>query len=300
MYLSRRTNTLGRIGAIIAAIAAVVCAFGQNSLQNSTASPVTDNNSFTGQMGLEQKNGAVLPADLLFKDELGKEIRFGDLLGKRPTLIVPVFYNCKTGCALIEDAVLKTLTKATKQDKLRVGRDLDVVFFSIHPKETPDLARSKKALILSAYSQPGSESGFHLLTSDLATAKKLGESFGFKYYYDPRLDLIRHPVCTVMATDDGRVCGYTIGTGFQTREVESLVELAGKNQIAQKAEQSMMFGCVMVDPATGARTLNIERIVRISMGAMLLFVVCWVIFLSRKYRTKDYPDLTKGQPKATP
>src|SRR4051812_44371204 len=119
------------------------------------AQDANNQSELTRSMGITQRLGEYVPKDAQFKDEDGKTIHFGDLLQGRPIVLVPIFYACRTGCPLVTDSVMQTLAKAGKSENEMIpGRDLDVVLLSIHPKETPELARAKKNLILSAIEPP--------------------------------------------------------------------------------------------------------------------------------------------------
>lgn len=267
------------------------------------ADPSTDAKSespLARSMGITQKLGAEVPKDAEFLDETGKKVHFGDLLQGRPVVLVPIFYRCQTGCALVTDGVLKTLAKANKaENEMIVGRDLDVVMVSIHPKETPELARNKKALILNAIEPPNADSswrvyatkGWHLLTGNLENIHKVTDAIGFKYKYDAEKDLINHPTCTVMLTKDGRISSYTIGNDFPTTLVKSDLALAAKNEIGVRADQSMMFGCVMLDPVTGRYRIVIERVMGIAAFFTILIVGGWIykMILDEKNNRRPAP-----------
>ena len=284
-YFSKANGAKRCLATTVASAMLVVVGFAQGGpLLGSTPTALVNDTSITKKMGVEQNLGGKLPMSTPFKDEDGKDVKLGDFFGQRPVLVIPMFYNCQTGCAVITDSVLKTLAQGTKHDQLIVGRDLDVLMFSIHPKEGPDLAKSKKALIMRAYERPGAEKSWHLLTGTFANNKKFTDALGFSFSYDEAKNLINHPVCTVIVTPDGRISSYTIGQNFPTKLIESDLEVAKKNQIGERADQTMMFGCIMIDPATGARTVNIERVVRIFMGLMLVFTAGWIAYLTRKYR----------------
>jgi protein SCO1/2 len=248
--------------------------------------------SLTKTMGINQRVGDSVPKDLMFKDEDGNNVRLGDFFKGRPVVLVPIFYSCKTGCAILTDNIMKTLAKATSGDILKPGRDMDVLMYSIDPVENPDLAHARKALIMNSLtphlSTPAetaawrgeAEKGWHLLTGNEASIHLLSDSIGFKYNYrtvpdlehTKTVNLINHPTCTVILTPDGRISRYTIGNGFQTKEVEAFVAGARKGEIAPKADQSMMFGCIMIDPATGRNRLVVENIWRLC-GALTVLVL---------------------------
>jgi protein SCO1/2 len=236
-------------------------------------------------MGITQKLGETLPKDVEFKDETGKTVRFGDLFSTRPVVLIPMFYACRTGCELITDSVLQTLAKANKtNDEMIVGRDLDVIILGIHPKETPELALAKKNLILKSVEPPrvtpewktDAQKGWHLLTGDLESIHKITDAIGFKYSYDPIKDLINHPTCTVILTPQGRISSYTIGTDFPTSVIKSDLEIAARNEVGEKADQTMMFGCIMLDPATHKYTVVVENVLRLA-GVLTVIILAFCI-----------------------
>lgn len=251
----------------------------------------------TKSMGITQHLGASVPKDLPFKDENGKSIRFGDMLHGRPVVLVPIFYSCKTGCAILTDNIVKTLAAGTKGDILRTGRDMDILMYSIDPVEDAELAHAKKAQILDALSphlptpaateawRMGAEDGWHLLTGPNASIQALSSAIGLKYMYrtvpdlehKTSLNLINHPTCTVILTSEGKISSYTIGNDFTAKEVVADLQTAQRGAVGIKADQSWMFGCLMVDPVTGRNRLMIENIWRLTAVVTLVVLATWII-----------------------
>ena len=272
----------------------------------------TGQSDITKTMGITQNMGATVPADIPFTDEQGKPVKFGDMLHGKPLIILPVFYSCKTGCALLIDSVIKTLAKATRGDILKPGRDMDIVMYSIDPKEDADLAHAKKALIFNSLTphltspaataqwRKETEQGWHLLTGNIESIRALSSSIGFAYNYRavPDIDkrktvwLINHPTCTVILTPQGKISSYTIGTDFQTREVEADLLVAKQEQIGRKADQSSMFGCIMLDPATGKNRVVIENVWRLAGILTVLGLAMFIAILSRQ--TKPANSISGG------
>ena len=117
------------------------------------------------QVGFDQKLGVQLPLGLRFRDESGRELTLGDLFGRRPVILAPVYYRCPMLC----NQVLNGLTRSLKPLSLDAGKDFDVVAVSINPDEKPELAAMKKLSYLERYDRPGSESGWHFLTGEEAS-----------------------------------------------------------------------------------------------------------------------------------
>ena len=100
---------------------------------------------------LEQHPGLQLSHDLVFRDENGKQFRFGNSAAKQPIILVPGYYRCPMLCPLINDGLILAL-----QDlRMSVGRDFQVVDFSIDPGDTPADAARKKIRILAALRTEG-------------------------------------------------------------------------------------------------------------------------------------------------
>lgn len=263
-----------------------------------TAPAQTASTSLTREMGITQNLGTKIPTDVKFLDETGRTVTFADYLGKRPLLVVPVFYKCQTGCALITSNLTQTLVSAahphgikgmTSQGKphpLTLGADLDVIMLSIDPRETPELAADKKAEIEGTMDgDPNFEGHWHFLTAkSLADIHRVTDALGVRYYFNPKTGIIRHPTCTVVVSPNGTISGYTIGADFVSKFLEDDLAIAARNQVGAKADQSFMFGCVMLDPATGKIRFVVENIVRAACVLTMLIMGAFFFFALRNER----------------
>ena len=79
--------------------------------------------------GLRSEARRRLPLDLRFRDEAGHDVRLGDYFGRRPVLLVLVYYRCPLLC----NQVLNGLTRSLKPLTLTAGSDFEVVAVSIKP-----------------------------------------------------------------------------------------------------------------------------------------------------------------------
>lgn len=275
----------------------------------------------TKSMGITQKLGSKVPVDVPFLDEQGRKVTLGSYLGKRPVLLVPIFYSCQTGCALITDGLVQTLMKANqptgmvgymerKNDvhPLTPGKDLEIVMLSIDPRENPALAANKKNTILQTMDTRGksglskmiagpmgnlaeeTDAHLHLLTGAQSNILKVTDAIGFQYYFNPHTGVIRHPTGSVVITPTGLISSYTIGNDFPTRMLETSLAMAARNEVSpQKADQSFMFGCVMLDPATGKIRFVVENIVRVACILTLLALGFGIFRMIRNERKAITP-----------
>jgi protein SCO1 len=232
------------------------------------------------QMKIEQKLGSQVPAEATFKDENGKQIKFASLLGHRPVVLLPMFYLCRGVCGKEADNLMKTIARL--EDK-QVGRDYDVVFLSINPKETPELAMNKKTSLLKVMKGEFNQEGYHFLTGTMEEIRKVTDAVGFGFAYDPIDGRINHPAGLMILTPAGRVTEYILGAEYPKPIFKDALALAEQNKIGKKAEV-ILLGCVMIDPVTGQRSIVIENVIRLIAGVFALGLFAWIGSMMLKNR----------------
>lgn len=261
----------------------------------------------TKLMGIDQKLGQFVPKDAMFKDETGQAVRFDHYLGSLPILIVPVYYNCRSGCPVLVDNLVKTLARAghptgmmgatnkgKEQRILELGRDLQVVMLSIDPQEGPAVASERKGSLITLLTQPNVAPNWHFLTGDLENIHKMTDALGFRYIYDARDHLIQHPLGSVILSPNGQISSYIIGNDVPSRVLDSGLLLAAQNKVGLKADQSSMVGCIVPDPATSRRREQIEGYLRLLCLFTLVVMTTWILRLA--YTTRQRPSGRGGQP----
>lgn len=229
-------------------------------------------NQALAEMKLDQKLGGQVPGEARFKDEDGNDIAFNTLLGKRPIVLLPIFFTCTGMCGKEADNLLKTIARI--EDK-QVGRDYDVVFLSIKPTETPALAMNKKTSLLKVMKGDTNEAGYHFLTGQLEEIRKVTDSVGFGFAYDPKDDRINHPAGLMILSASGKIIQYMTSTEYPKREFEQALTLAAEEKIGRRAE-TVLLGCVMIDPVTGKRSIVIEGVVRLAAGLFAIGLFSWI------------------------
>lgn len=270
-----------RLFAVLVGLSLVSAGFAQQSF-----------NDALSQMKIDQKLGAQVPAEATFNDENGKEIKFGTLLGKRPIILLPMFFLCKGICGKETDNLLKTV--ARMQDK-EVGRDYDVVLLSISPRETPDLARNKKTSLLKVMKGSRNEEGYHFLTGEMTQIRKVTDAVGFGFAYDESDGRINHPAGLMFLTPTGRVSQYIMGSDYAKPVVEQALVVAAQEKLGEKAE-TVLLGCVMIDPITGQRSIVIENVIRLVAGLFAIGTFAWIGMMVVKSRRDERAAAKGGTP----
>jgi len=101
---------------------------------------------------VDQKLGASIPLDAQFHDHNGKEVTLGELVGGKPTILVPAYYRCPKLCNEVLNGLLSGMRKMREQDStFTAGEAYNVITFSIDAREAPALANTKRAHYLREY-----------------------------------------------------------------------------------------------------------------------------------------------------
>jgi protein SCO1 len=229
------------------------------------------------RVGFDQKIGVQLPLGLSFRDESGRDLRLGDLFGRRPVILVPVYY----GCPMLCNQLLNGLTRSLKPVSLNPGKDFDVVAFSINSLETPELAGQKKAAYLERFDRAGTDSGWHFLTGAEASIAALTQTIGFRYTYNPQTKLYAHAAGVVIVTPDGRLARYFYGIDFPPKELQAELVQARAGRIGTSIGRLLLL-CYDYDAATGKYTLSILRLIRVLGTATALALGGFLFVMFRR------------------
>lgn len=230
-----------------------------------------------GKAGISQNLKHLLPLNLEFTNEAGETVKLSKFFDQnKPVILTPVYYECPMLCGL----VLKGLLHSLQQMKFTVGRDFEIVTFSIDPREGPNLATQKKEKILSEYTQPGAKDGWHFLTSpgNEQPIKSLTEAVGFHYVYDKKSGQFAHPAMIVLATAEGRIARYFTGIQFLPRDLRLGIIEASEDRIANFRDQILLL-CYHYDPSTGKYGLVIHRVLQ-AAGILTVLILAAFILLA--------------------
>jgi protein SCO1/2 len=217
-------------------------------------------------IGIDQNLNAELPKDAVFTDDYGQTIRLGDLFGKRPAILVMVYYECPMLCNMVLNDLLRTMNGMKSHT---VGEDFDLITVSINPRETPELAAKKKRAYMKEYGQRGNAAGWHFLTGTEENIAKVAKTVGFRYRYDEARKEYIHASGIMTVTTDGRLQRYFYGIDYSPKDLRlSLVE-ASENKIGTMADAVLLY-CFHYDPTTGKYGFQIMAALRLAGIATVL------------------------------
>lgn len=230
-------------------------------------------------VAFEQRLGEQAPLDLPFVDESGKAIRFGDYFGKRPVVLNFVYYSCEDFCPMLVAGLVRTLRAIS----LNLGDDFAVITVSIDPRDTAVLAAAKRGEAMERYGRPAAKGGWHFLTGQAESIRRLTESTGFRYNYDDATARFGHAAGVVVLTPAGKLARYFYGAEISPRDLRLGLIEAAEGKIGSPIDQLLLF-CYHYDPATGKYGLLITNVIRVAAAVTALALAGFILFMLRSER----------------
>ncbi len=210
---------------------------------------------------VEQRLNSMLPLDAQFSDETGKQVRLGDYFGKRPVVLLEVYYECKMLCS----EELKGLVGAIDMLSLKPGKDYDIVVVSIDPSENQVQAAQAKATYLARYGHPETANGWHFLTGTQQNIDAVCAATGFGYVKMPTAEKgyqYAHASAIEIVTPQGRIAQYYLGVEYSPKDVLLGLVEASSNKIGTPVENILTY-CYHYDPTKNHQTLIVARVVQL-------------------------------------
>jgi protein SCO1/2 len=265
-----------RAARLIAAFAVATSCAVAASAEDPTASALP---AALRDVGIDQKIGAQLPLDLPFRDENGKAVRLGDYFGKKPAIVMPVYYNCPMLCPLALDGLARSLKVLT----FSARSDYELIVFSFDPKDRPADARRKKVDALRTFGRPGGEGGWHFLTADAPTIAAMTRALGFRYTFDQSRGQFVHASTLVLATPQGKVARYLYTSEPAPKDLRLALIESSAGRLGTVADQVLLY-CFHYDLSTGKYTLLTMRLLRLAAIVTVLALGGFIAYMLRQER----------------
>ena len=231
-------------------------------------------------VGIDQKLNEQLPLDLVFHDENGKDVKLGEYFGKKPVLLSLVYYQCPMLC----NQVLNGMVTAFKVMAFKPGEEFEVVTVSFDPRETPELAAAKKKTYVDYLPEPkrsAAASGWHFLTGDEASIKRITDAVGFRYHFDEATNQFAHASGVFVTTPQGKLARYFYGIEYAPRDLRFGLIEAAENKIGSPVDQLLLY-CFHYDPATGKYGAAIMNLMRLGGVVTVIAIVGLLLMLRRR------------------
>lgn len=235
-------------------------------------------------VAVEQKLDAVVPPDLAFRDDDGKEVRLGDYFGDKPLLLTLNYSDCPQLCSL----QLNGMVDAMREVALEPGEDFRILTVSINPLETPNRAKVAKNKYLQVYERAGAREGWTFLTGVEANIRALAETVGFRYNFVEETREYAHSAAIIVLTPQGHVARYLAGVVYDPKLVRLALVEASKGAIGTITDDIFLW-CFHYDPTKGTYTLFATNFMKLG-AALTVLVLAWFLWRMRRF------ELTRHAP----
>lgn len=240
-------------------------------------------------VGIDQRLNQAVPLNLMFKDEYGRTVPLSSFFHGKPVLLALVYYRCPMLCTQILNGVAGSL----KAVSLNPGQDFEVLSVSFDPKDTPELAASKKQTYMRRFGRSNAVNGWHFLTGDPANIKALTDAVGFHYTYDAATDQFAHASGIMILTPEGRLSRYFYGVEYAPRDVRLGLVEASQGKIGNITDTVLLF-CYHYDAATGKYGAVAMNMVRAGGAIFFLFGATWMVVAFRRDAHANRRTLTRA------
>jgi protein SCO1 len=226
---------------------------------------------------IEQRLNTQLPLDATFRDEDGQTVPLGKYFGKRPVVLALVYYECPMLCTQI----LNGMVRAAKVMSFVPGKDYDVMAISFDARETPKQATLKKKIYMKDFGHPETAGGWHFLTGDLASIKRVTDAVGFRYKWDVYTATFAHASAIYVLTPEGKLSKYFYGIEYSPKDMRLGLVEASANKIGSAVDQILLF-CYHFDPTTAKYTVVAIDLLRAAGAVTVLALGGFVFIMLRK------------------
>jgi protein SCO1/2 len=227
---------------------------------------------------IEQRLNSQLPLDAPFRDEYGQAVTLGSYFGKgRPVVLALVYYDCPMLCTQI----LNGMVRAAKVLTFTPGKDYDVLAISFDAREGPKEALAKKAIYMKDYGHPETAAGWHFLTGDQNSIKRVTDAVGFRYKWDVYTATFAHASAIYVLTPEGKLSKYFYGIEYSPKDIRLGLVEASQNKIGNAVDQILLF-CYHFDPTSAKYTFLAMDILRGAGAATVLMLGGFVLIMLRR------------------
>jgi protein SCO1 len=224
----------------------------------------------------QQQLGKKLPLDVRFKDEAGQSVALGDYFGTKPVVLAFVYYQCPMLCT----QVMNGISSALKVLPYTPGREFDIVLVSFDPRDTPEAANAKKRAHLDHWAARGTANGWHFLTGDEASIRRVTSAAGFTYQWDAATQQFAHVSGLLVTTPEGTLSRYFYGVEFSPKDLRLALVDSGKGRVGSVVDELLLY-CYQYDPSHGRYGAVFMNIVRLG-GVVTVILTGGFILLMRR------------------
>ena len=224
--------------------------------------------------------GGIIPGDITFRDEDGNLVDMATFLDK-PTILNFVYYECPGICTPLLNEIADILGKSN----LHPDKDsFQLLSISFEPKDTPAMAKEKRANYLKQVGRPLPEDTWRFFTGDEENIRRMTEAVGFGYKRAGGEYI--HPGGVIMISPERKIVRYLYGIQFLPFDFQMGVYEASQGKVTPTTARLLNF-CFSFDPVGRTYAFNLARVVGTVMIISVVFFAIFLFFTTRRSRQRE-------------
>jgi len=266
-----RKRGSARRGALLIALALLVP---MTSLTLAAEDETQFNYADDETIGIDEKLGEVIPLDLSFTDESGRQVTLGELIEK-PTILTLVYTRCPGICSPLLEELTKTLD--SERFDLSPGEDFQLVTVSFDvTDDVPTIRNAKNKVLGWLENKEIPEDSWHFLVGGPEQISSLTDAVGFRYRRE-NSEFV-HAATVVFLSPEGKIVRYLPGLSLLPADVKMAVFDAAEGT-PHSMMQRIQRLCYAYDPEGRSYALQVNRII---LGITLPLVAIFLGYLLLK------------------
>ena len=231
-------------------------------------------------VGIERQLGDAVPTELTFRNARGETVTLGQYLdGTTPVILNLVYHDCPMLCGLMLDGFTSSLQSLSWTP----GDEFRVLTVSFNHREGPEMARKQKEAYVKRLDRAGAAEGWHFLTGDEKTIRKLTDAVGFNFRWVEEKQEYAHPTTQIFLSGTGVVTRYIYGIEVPGGDVRKALVEASNGEVGNAIDQAAMY-CFQFDPEKNTYTADAFNLMKIgSVFTVLLLGGLLFVFWRREH-----------------
>ncbi len=257
-------------------------------LMTTTANSITDTAQLE-RIGIEEKLGEQVPANIALVNHLGREELIGRYFdGKKPVLLQLVFYKCPHNCRFAMKFLTETVNALSDNfESFKIGSDYRVLTVSFDESDTTETALEKTRESRSLLTHKEGAGELRFFTASPEEIERLTEAAGFGFRKEG--DGFDHQSALIALTPRGRIARYLYGIQHEPVDLKlALIEASNGRIGGSEIINKVLLFCYKFDPVGRKYALRAIAIVKISGVVTLLILAA---FLYRMWRRKSKSEV---------
>lgn len=223
-------------------------------------------------VGITEKIGSQIDLNLKVTQEDGTVVPLSTFFHEhKPVILSPVYFNCPGLC----NFHLNGLVDALKLVDWSPSQKFEIIALSFDPREKSDVAVKKKENYMKLYGRTGTEAGWHFVTADAETIKKITEAVGFNYKWNEKAGEWSHASAAIMVSPQGQVARYLHGIMFEPRDLKLALNEAADGKLGGFVDSAMLF-CFKYDRHQSKYGLQVFQIMKVAGALTALALALWL------------------------